>query len=115
VSGLTCSCGDDFEWYYFGPDDYKSLATKRAKRCCSCGSLVRVGELCTSFDRYRGANDDIEQRIHGDEVHLAAWYMCERCSDLYFSLEELGFCINLGSDMRDLVHEYAEMYGRDEP
>ena len=37
--------------------------------------------------------------------------MCETCSDLYFSLLELGFCINLGDDMSELVKDYAEYYG----
>lgn len=41
---------------------------------------------------------------------MAPWFMCEECGDLFWSLNELGFCIYLGRDsMRDLAREYAEM------
>lgn len=60
---------------------------------------------------YRPPNDDIEERIHGDEVYMANKFMCEECSDIFFSLKELGFCLSLGSDMHDLLREYHEVYG----
>ena len=109
---LSCAC-PDWEgdgWYYFGPDDYTCLDTKRSRKCCSCGERIAVGELCGKFLRECNPEEDsIAQRIHGDEMSLAPWWMCERCTDLYFSLEELGFCITLSDDMRQLVREYAEM------
>lgn len=30
---------------------------------------------------------------------------------MYWSLDELGFCITLGEEMRELTREYAEVYG----
>ena len=39
------------------------------------------------------------------------WVMCETCIDLYFSLEDLGFCFYLGDNMHDLVKDYADIYG----
>lgn len=107
--GLTCHCGGDYEWYYFGPKDYCRYDRKRRKRCYSCRSLISTGDVCTEFQCFRNPRNDIEERIHGDEVPMASDFMCERCSDLYFSFEELGFCITLGDDMRDLLRDYRSM------
>lgn len=110
---LSCSphewCGEE-GWYYFPPEDYAPLATKRSRKCCSCHERIPVGVLSTKFLRERCPRNDVEERIYGHagEVPLAPWFMCERCSDLYFSLDELGFAIWLSDDMRELVKEYAE-------
>lgn len=109
--GLTCDCGDDYEWWYQTPDDYSVFGRKRATRCRSCGALVCAGETVLRFIRWRAPRCDFEERFHGDEVLLAPAYYCERCADLFWSLKELGFCINLDDDMRELVKEYAELYG----
>ncbi len=113
--GLSCSCGDydDYDWYHFGPTggDYTTLSTKRSRRCCSCKDRISIGDLCTRFERARGPLTDIEERICGDEVPLAPWFMCEACSDQYFNLVELGFCFSLGDNMDDLRKEYVEMQG----
>lgn len=113
---LSCSY-NDYEaepgmkcWYY--PEDYSKLETLRRKRCCSCGELIDKRSIVAKFVRYKVPENDIEINIYGEdgEVPLADHYMCERCADLYFSLEELGFYIQLGNDMRDLVKEYGEMH-----
>lgn len=113
--GLTCECGDfDSDWYWQDVSDYKPLNTKRSRKCCSCGDKIRPGDTCISFDRYRAPSERanyIEERIYGDEVPLPDWFMCERCADLFNSLSELGFCIGLGQDMRELAREYAAVYG----
>lgn len=111
---LSCSCEYDGDgWYYLDPDDFATLATKRAKRCCSCGSRIAVGNECVRFERYRPPATDIEQRIQGDDVPMADKFMCEECGGLYFSLTELGFCVTLCSDdMRVLVKQYAATYGQ---
>ena len=112
---LSCKCdyGDgDYDWYYIEPNDYEVLATKRARRCSSCKDPVPVGSTCSHFDIYRPPNCDIEERIHGDEVYQAPMWHCERCSDLYFSLNDLGFtCIQPDESMLDLAKEYAATYG----
>jgi len=111
--GLSCSCGeyDGEGWWFFPPDDYERAPAGRRKRCCSCKSLIEIDAICTRFTRGRGPNTEIDELIHGDEISLASWWMCERCSDLYFSISELGFCITLGDSMLDLVREYRENYG----
>lgn len=109
---LSCECG---EWdgegvAWLPPEDYTTLTTKRRQRCRSCKSLIAIGETCASFHRFRAPQTDIEQRIYGEdsEVHMAPWYFCETCADLYFSIDALGYCIALGDDMRELVKEYAD-------
>jgi hypothetical protein len=109
---LSCSCdrGED-GWYYLPPEDYTHLDTKRSRKCCSCKTVIRIGELCAKFERETNPDaDSVDWRIYGDEKPLASWFMCERCADLYFSITELGFCITIGGadgDMREMVKEYA--------
>lgn len=114
MNGLTCYCdGGDYDWYYRSPDDYATLDTKRARKCCSCKSHIKVGDLCVKFVRYEMCNEDsISYRIHGNERSLAPYFMCEACGDQYFNLEALGFCMSIGSDnMQDLRKEYVKLYG----
>lgn len=114
--GLSCSCLEDYDgegWTYYTPSDYTTLETKYRKRCCSCKKLIDKESVVAKFIRSRMPQDDIEERIHGDEVCISDWYMCEQCADIFFSLDELGFCIMLGEEsMRELAKEYAENYGR---
>lgn len=110
--GLTCYCGGEYEWFYEGPNDYETLQTKRSRKCCSCGGKIEIGDVVTSFCCYREPRSDYEENRFGDQVPLADKFMCEPCSDLYFSLTELGFCITLGDEMRELAREYAEVYGK---
>jgi hypothetical protein len=115
---LTCECyydgSEGFDWYFERPEDYSTLKTKRRKRCCSCKNLIDTGTVCLEFTRYRHPGyDSIEERIYGEgaEVPLASWFVCEKCADIYFSLEELGFCIDLGESMQSLLEEYRINYG----
>lgn len=110
--GLTCTCGDDYEWYYHTPFE-ETLRTKRSRRCCSCGEKIRPGETVFTFPRWRQTRDEIEDRIHGDEVQLANQYMCEECGDLFSALNDLGFCLPIGNEsMKELVREYVEMQSK---
>lgn len=111
---LSCSCydGDDSEWMWTDSKEVV-LKTKRGRRCCSCNKMIKPGDVAVRFLRSRDSNTDIEERIHGDEVPLASWFMCEECGDLFWALDELGFCISLGdASMKSLVREYNEIYGR---
>ena len=113
---LTCSCDwdyGDYTWFYEPPEDYTVLATKRSRKC-SCGTRIVVGDLCTKFRRWRHPKYDVEDRIYGDdgEIPLAPRFLCERCSDLYWSFSELGFeCVGPDEIMPELVREYAATYG----
>ena len=108
---LSCECGDDYEWFYHKPDDYSTLAASRRKRCVSCGSLIDLGAVVGTFECHRPPRHDIEENIYGDEVPMADKFMCERCVDLFFSLDDLGFCLTLGENMLELAKDYAELYG----
>jgi len=108
---LSCECGDDAEWYYEPADDYSLLDTKRSRKCCSCKATVKVGDLCMRFRCWKTPNyDSIVERIYGDEQPLAPKFMCEACSDQYWNLTGLGFCVSLGDDMRALLREYTLLY-----
>lgn len=112
--GLTCECGDfspdPGQWYWNeAATDYKVYPFKRRRKCCSCGETIELSALCTEHKRVKVPESDVECNIYGDdgEVPLASDWMCERCSDLYLSLESLGYCVSPRDDMRELVKEYA--------
>lgn len=112
---LSCSCNwdGDYDWYFSVPTDYSILNTSKRKRCMSCKTLIAIGACCTEFPRTREARTEVELAIYGEgdteAIRLASYWLCEECSDLYFSLLELGFeCISPDENMRELVHEYAE-------
>lgn len=109
---LSCECGFDTDsWCYMYPHDFSTFLPARRKRCCSCNALITQGDCCVVFDRYRPARDDIEEKIQGDEINIADWFMCEKCGEIFFNLESLGYCITLGENMPELLSEYWEMTG----
>ena len=99
---LSCECNSDidYEFNYLPPTDYDTAA--EALQCRSCEQSIPTGATIATFELV--TYDDNGEEQYGEDEH-----MCEVCADLYFSLEELGFCITLGDDMRELVEEYAEM------
>lgn len=113
---LSCDSGDfdsdGCDWWWIWHRDSAPLATKRGRKCCSCGDKINVGDMVSTVERFRGPNHDIEEKIYGDEVSLAPWFLCETCGDLAFSLDELGFCFDLGGEsLKDQIKEYREMEG----
>ncbi len=110
---LSCSC-DDYDigdWWHYPPNDFTHFERKRATRCCSCKGKIKPQDIVAIFSRFRLPNSYIEERIYGeDEVEIAPWFMCERCAGLYFSLVDLGYCVYLVDDMRELVKEYADQH-----
>lgn len=110
--GLTCHCPDDgMSWWYYGEGsgEVSPLNTKRARRCSSCRQKIAVGDDCMRFSCFRSPNDEIEERIHGEEVRIAPKFLCDRCAGLYESLSSLGFCLDITESMVDLCKQYAEM------
>lgn len=130
--GLSCEC---YEWegegfYYtvksrllneepiiidgkevWDQEFFFPLATRRARRCCSCKNLIRVGEPCIEFKRHVSTEgDDIKERIHGDEMQIASWFHCEKCGEQYLNLEGLGYCIDISENMFALLDEYKELH-----
>lgn len=114
---MSLFCGidgdhDGADWWWYQPADEAPLATKRSRKCCSCGAKVGVGETARKIARYRPATEFEEMRgIACDEVPLSDWYLCETCGDLADSISELGFCYNLGGE--SLQQQIAD-YRRDE-
>lgn len=113
---LFCRTDGDYydgDWWWYRPADEKPLATKRSRKCCSCGEKVGVGETARRVLRFRAPTD--WEYTHGlayEEVPLADWYLCETCGDLADSLSELGFCYHLGNG-ESLKQQIAD-YRRDE-
>ena len=91
---MSVYCGDndgDYydEWWY-EPSDFSVLETKRGRRCVSCNSLIKPNDEVLQFRRFRRCQNDIEERIYGDDVPLASWYVCEDCGYAYKSIIKLG-------------------------
>lgn len=103
---LYCDTYDgDHDWYY-SATDFVTLDTKRRRRCCSCKTVLTPGDDVVRLDRYRGPRDGIEESIHGDEVPLAPWWLCETCGGLYMSLTDLEFCCDVSENIADQIREY---------
>jgi hypothetical protein len=68
------------------------------------------------FPRFKVPDSDIEVRIYGEdgEIPLASSYLCERCADLYLSLDDLGYCGQPWENQLELVSEYAELHASKE-
>jgi len=111
---LSCECDFNGEGWFWTDAKETTLISKRRKRCCSCNTLIELNAITVEFNRARFPATEVEEKIYGDdgEITLASRYMCETCGDLFWSLEALGFCIYLGDDMRKLVKEYADLYGK---
>jgi len=117
---LSCSCYHELEpgdirWDW--PSDYSTLQTKRTRKCVSCDDKIGIGDVVAQFLRYKVPEYQIEINIYGEDTEhgppRATHYHCERCADLMFSLLELGFdCISIYDDMRRLVKDYSELYGK---
>lgn len=111
--GLSCSCqgweGDG--WAYTPPDDLCSLETKRARRCKSCGCLIKPGEECIKFLRFRAPSTAVEYKIYGDggQVDIAPWFQCAKCGEQYLNLSALGYCIGPEENTLSLLAEYRAM------
>ena len=115
--GLSCECGDfepgDLDEWWYAPSDYSTMPErKRRARCVSCKKPIENGATVTEFERRRHANGFEYDKLGLEEVPLAPYWMCETCSDIYFSLVELGFCMNIAEDsMQSCLRDYQRDYG----
>ena len=100
--------GEDCAWWWTRGRDLKPLSTKRSRKCCSCGCVIHRDEMAGKISRDREPNSEIEDRIYGDNVPMAPWYVCEKCFDLGESLFELGFSFSLGDgeSLKDQIADY---------
>ena len=112
--GLSCDCEYDAEpgdVCWSAPTDFKPHIG-RAKCCRSCKATIKSGDLEIEFRRWKIPESEVEYRIYGEdgEIPRASAFFCEKCAGVYLSLDELGYCINIDDDMRELVKEYAETH-----
>jgi predicted RNA-binding Zn-ribbon protein involved in translation (DUF1610 family) len=111
---ISCDCyydGDKYDGYYYVPDDFTTLETKRRKKCISCKRLMNDGDVCVKFHCARAARCEYEENRFGEEVQLAPVYMCEECGEIFLNLSAYGYCIELGDDMRECLQEHWEATG----
>lgn len=113
---LSCECDFDVDLYgyaWFWTESSKPKPMKwRARRakCASCWGMINTGDECVEYYRYKKADEDsIAYRIVGEDIPLASYFECEECNDLREALEELGYCVDLGDYMKDLVAEHNEI------
>ena len=112
---LTCSCpdpsGDPGEWWYFSPEDFTMLQTKRRRRCSSCKVLMDIGCECLEFKRERVPYTELEEEICGEEIPMSSLYMCSKCGEIFLNLEAAGYCLSPTDNMTDCLHEYWDVTG----
>ena len=115
---ISCECdwGDEAAWYWETSADFTALNTMRSRKCCSCGTKIKPGDDCYVLHRHRHPASYIEERIHGDEVPLAPYHLCESCGGLLMSVSDLGLCWNIGDNIKTDVREWAEaqQYAREQ-
>jgi hypothetical protein len=114
--GLSCGC--NFEWdgesvALYNPRDFVKMPWfDRRKKCMSCGKFINTGEQVAKFEVFRGPQWDYEINRFGEgaEIQMADRYYCGHCSEIFFNLDELGFCINTHEKMDDVLAEYKKFY-----
>ena len=95
--------------FWCAPREMTTLQTKRGRKCCSCGKRIDVGASCLHFERMKVSESEIEERIHGEEVPQAPWFMCADCGMLYLFLAKFDYAIQITDSMHDLALEHAEL------
>lgn len=107
--GLSCVCPEEGAWYYGTDEEFRPLRTKRSRRCVSCAVKLRPGAEVLEIWRTRGPNDDIEERIHGDDydaVPMASWWMCAACGEIFLNLTAYGYCVDFDESMQEQLEEH---------
>lgn len=113
---LTCGCNDDLEPGYLvcsDVSDFEPLRASKRKRCRSCKELINIGDFAVRFSIWKVPESEIEINIYGEdrEVPQAPRYLCEKCGEIYYNLESVGFeCIWPDENMRELLKEYQSVY-----
>ena len=120
---LSCSCdyGDGgYDWYWWPPKDYTRYRMWTSRLCCceGCTNRISYNDTVAEVCRTRPPTEwEINNIIGwGDEndpeyKNLASVWMCERCADLFFSFDDLGFeCVSPYENMIKLAKEYYEVY-----
>lgn len=112
--GLSCGCEfeyGDYDVWWMDHSEFKRMGYRHTnrKRCCSCGDIIGVLEDVIEFYMYRMPTSEIEENIYYEGVPTASKWLCEDCSGLYSSLEELGYCVDIWEPLSNQVEEYNLM------
>jgi len=112
---MQCECVEYdpiFHQFYVKDHPAEHVYEKiRRTRCRSCKKVIKKDDLCYVSARYRVPKNDIEERIYGSEIRLADWYLCEGCGDIYLNLTDIGYCIDIGKNMKNELAEYWKITG----
>jgi len=115
---LTCYCDYDWDgegWAYGEASvDFIPFPRFRRKACASCAQLIGNGDDCLEFKRFQYPQDEIKQRILGEdyEIALASDFLCAACGEIYLNLEALGYeCLNPRHGMQKYLEEYHDLTG----
>ena len=111
---LSCSCSEDYNdepgaWWFYEPTDFVKFSAKKRKRCKSCSKLIDIDSDCLEFQRERNPYTDIEQRIKGDVIGIAPYFMCESCGEIYLNLSAVGYCMSPADGMPECLNEYQKI------
>jgi len=104
--GISCGCGDDYDWYYIPDEWFSPLDKKRARRCVSCNEKISVGRDCLKLHCYRTPTCEYEENRFGDEVPLVDRFYCEKCGEIFLNLRAYGYCISIGGNIMDDLKDH---------
>ena len=117
--GLSCGCDDTPEpgqvWTEWGNQEYEIFEGKRRKRCINCNCQISSGDTTIRFYRYKSPEHAVELAIYGDDGQIprAPSYLCERCADIWFSLQEQGFDCVGPWEVFDCLDDYVDLARED--
>lgn len=104
---LSCGCdfdSDNVSWWYDSNAEFAQFTGRRATRCKSCGNKINHGDTVLTFERFKYSD-------FGDEIDLADWHLCESCGEIYLNLTDIGYCCQLGTDLREDLKDYWDLTG----
>lgn len=111
---MSISCNiesDDAAWWWSTNKELTTYKKSVSKRCCSCKELIKPEQRCIPIERWRNPKNEIEERIYGDDIPLARWFMCEACAPIFVKFLDMEVHINLGVDsLQSLLKEFEKLY-----
>ncbi len=108
---LACDCGDyDGSDGFYAPDNEEQPAPADTK-CIGCCGEIKKGDEILIFRSYEWEYEEDDKDADPVEIEKTRHYTCEKCTGIYWSLTDLGFC--LGLDMgfiTEALREYHQDY-----
>ena len=102
---LSCGCNDDYDWYY---EEGKEKPAPKDCKCYGCLGEIKKDDEVFQFDCY-----EIDENGDQDYSDQKPFFLCEKCTGLYWSLKELGFCLTADDGfINDAMNDYREIYGK---